>query len=256
MTRLNLKEFNPEKSYQKNVLYKISKDAVISFEERHVDNDNCEYVDLIYQLCSGQYGIFAYEFRNPLTLKEGCKTADILACAVDENKKRIATFIFDVKSNISAFSDNLLKDSALLTVIKEVRDFIEQIHAEILHKESFLIYYRDEGFIEDENIGIITKRFEETKFASAADMLEDLFQRETPSIPKLVEIKLKNNLGAYRNEVKRIRDFSEKTVILCGRIYDLKVVLLKNESGEEYRASIRISVGGTQDAVYSDNICK
>lgn len=72
-----------------------------------------------------------------MTVKQGCKTADILACAVDENEKKIATFIFDVKSNISAFSDDLLKDQALLTVIKEVRDFVEQIHAEMLHKNGF-----------------------------------------------------------------------------------------------------------------------
>lgn len=118
MLKLNLKEYDKKKSYQKNVLYKISKDTVIPVEERHGDNDSCERVDLVYSLHLGQYGIFAYEYRNPVTLKEGCKAADILACAVDENEKKIVTFIFDVKSNISAFSDNLLKDNALLTSLK------------------------------------------------------------------------------------------------------------------------------------------
>lgn len=242
MLKLNLKEYDKKKSYQKNVLYKISKDTVIPVEERHGDNDSCERVDLVYSLHLGQYGIFAYEYRNPVTLKEGCKAADILACAVDENEKKIVTFIFDVKSNISAFSDNLLKDNALLTVIKEVRDFAGQIHAEILHKNSFLIYYKDDCFSEDENIGIVTKRFEERKFAAAADMLEDLFEKETDSTRELVEIKLKNSLWPYRNEVKRIRDFSEKRVMLCGRIYDLKVVLLEKVSQGEYEASIKVTV--------------
>ena len=100
-----------------------------------------DFFDLIFDLCPGQYGIFAYEYRNPVTLKQGCKTADILACAVDESEKIINTFIFDVKSNISAFSDNLLRDNALLTVVKEMRDFVEQIHAEMLHKDSFILYY-------------------------------------------------------------------------------------------------------------------
>lgn len=242
MVKLNLKEFDKRKSYQKNVLYKISKDTVIPVEERHGDNENCERVRLAYSLCPGQYGIFAYEYRNPVVQKDGCKTTDILACAVDENEKKTVTFIFDVKSNISAFSDNLLKDNALLTVIKEVRDFAGQIHAEILHKNSFMLYYKDDGFSEDENIGIVTKRFEKGKFLAAAELLEDLFQKETASIPKLVDVKLKNNLGAYRNEVKRIRDFSEKRVTLFGKIYDLKVVLLERVSQEEYEASIKIAV--------------
>lgn len=56
MLKLNLKEYDKKKSYQKNVLYKISKDTVIPVEERHGDNDSCERVDLVYSLHLGQYG--------------------------------------------------------------------------------------------------------------------------------------------------------------------------------------------------------
>jgi len=243
MINLNFKEYDGSKIYQKNILYKINKDTIIPFEETHGDSVNSERIDLVYELYSHQYGIFAYEYRNPVTLKQGCKTADILACAVDESEKKIATFIFDVKSNISAFSDNLLKDNALLTVVKEVRDFVEQIHAEILHKNGFIIYYKDVGFSEQENIGIITKRFEKEKFIAAADMLEDLHQKESGTVSRTLEIKLKNSLGPYKNEVKRIRDFSEKKVMLCGKVYDLQVILLEKESESEYTASLRISIG-------------
>lgn len=242
MINLNTQPYDESKPYKKNILYKIDKAVIIPFEETHEDSANSERVDLVYDLYSHQYGIFAHEYRNPVISKKGCKTADILACVVDESEKKIATFIFDVKSNISAFSDNLLKDNALLTVIKEVRDFAGQIHAEILHKNSFLIYYKDDCFSEDETIGIVTKRFEDRKFAAAADMLEDLFEKETDSTRELVEIKLKNSLWPYRNEVKRIRDFSEKRVMLCGRIYDLKVVLLEKVSQAEYEASIKVTV--------------
>lgn len=55
-----------------------------------------------------------------------------------------------------------------------------------------------------------------------------------------MEIKLKNNLVAYRNVAKRIRDFSEKRVMLCGKIYDLEVILLEKVSEAEYEASIKI----------------
>lgn len=241
MINLNLKELDDKKPYQKNVLYKINKATVIPFKETHKDNDRCEQVNLIFNLNIQQYGIFAYEYRNPVALKQGCKTADILACVVDESEKRINTYVFDVKSNISAFSDNLLRDNALLTVVKEVRDFIEQIHAELLHKNGFILYYKDDGFLEYEMIGIVTKNFKKEKFTAAADMLENLFEKEDMRAPRLLEIKLKNNLGAYKNEIKRIRDFSEKKVTLCGNVYDLKVVLLERVSESEYAASIKIS---------------
>ncbi len=241
MIKLNLKDYNAGRSCQKNVLYKINTSSTILFEETHEDSRNCERVELSYDLRSGQYGIFAHEYRSPVTVKQGCKTADILACAVDENEKKIATFIFDVKSNISAFSDDLLKDQALLTVIKEVRDFVEQIHAEMLHKNGFILYYKDEGFTEYESVGIVTKRFEAEKFTAASNLLEELFQKETSSVPKLVEMKLKNNLGPYRNEVGRIRDFARRRVMLCGKTYDLKVILLEKMSQLEYKAAIKIN---------------
>lgn len=242
MVKLNFKALDEKNLYKKNVLYTINKARIIPFKEIHDAKETYELVNLKYDLDNGQYGIFAYEYRNPVTLKQGCKAADILACAVDEEEKKIGTFIFDVKSNISAFSDNLLKDNALLTAIKEVRDFAEQIHAELLHKEGFMLYFKDEGFIEYENIGLVTKNFEKEKFMLVADMLESLFKRENTKVPRLLEIKLKNNLGAYKNEVNRIRDFSEKRIILCGKVYDLNVVLLEKVSESEYAASIKIAI--------------
>ncbi len=236
----NTTDFDKKKHYQKNILYKITTSTVIPFKETHKDNESSELINLIFDLAPGQYGIFAHEYRSPVALKQGCKTADVLACRVDENQKKINTLIFDVKSNISAFSDDLLKENAMLTAIKEIRDFVEQIRAEILHKNSFILYYKDDGFIEHETIGIATKNFEKEKFLAVADMLERLFEEETASIPRLVELKLKNSLSSYRNEAKRIRDFSEKIVRLHENVYPLKVILLKRVSKSEYEASINI----------------
>ncbi len=54
-------------------------------------------------------------------------------------------------------------------------------------------------------------------------------------------LKLKNNLGPYRNEVGRIRDFARRRVMLCGKTYDLKVILLEKMSQLEYKAAIKIN---------------
>ncbi|GFI51536.1 hypothetical protein IMSAGC020_02751 [Lachnospiraceae bacterium] len=103
MIKLNWKEYGGKGSYQKNILYKISGDTIIPFTETHEGSADCERVDLRYLLHPGQYGIFAYEYRNPVISKQGCKTADVLTCVVDEGEKKITTFICDVKSNVSFY---------------------------------------------------------------------------------------------------------------------------------------------------------
>ena len=90
--------------------------------------------------------------------------------------------------------------------------------------------------------GLLLKALKKKKFIAAADMLEALFGNDTVKVPRLLELKLRNNLGAYKNEVKRIRDFSEKVVILRGKAFDLSVIFLEKVSESEYAAAIRISL--------------
>ena len=87
MINLNFKDY--AEPCQKNILYKIHQSTIVHFKELHGDNESYELVKLIYDLHPGQYGIFAHEYRSPVTLKQGCKSADILACKVDEGNKRI-----------------------------------------------------------------------------------------------------------------------------------------------------------------------
>ena len=82
----------------------------------------------------------------------------------------------------------------MLTAIKEVRDFIEQIQMERLHKNSFLLYYENEGYVEEENFGIVTKSFEAEKFKNAAERLDGILSGEQEDIPTLLFLKLQNNL--------------------------------------------------------------
>ena len=87
MINLNFKD--SAEPCQKNILYKIHRSTIVHLKEMHGDNESYELVKRIYDLYPGQYGIFAHEYRSPVTLKQGCKSADILACKVDEGNKRI-----------------------------------------------------------------------------------------------------------------------------------------------------------------------
>ncbi len=240
MVKINLKPLKAGKKYDKNVLYKIEESRIVPFEEIH-DNGNKEVINLDYVLKEQQYGIFAHEYRSPVILKEGSKTTDVLACIVDDKNKKIYTTIFDVKSNISAFSDDLTKNNAVITAIKEVRDFIEQIHEELLHKNSFMIYYKDEGYIEQESVGIATKNFEQEKFKAVADYIEQSLKKEDDNVSMLVATKLKNSLRPYENMIEPLRKFSCKSLEISGIKYELQVYLLEKISDIEYEITINFA---------------
>lgn len=237
MININYKILEKDKC-DKNQLYKIEKSRTISYREEQSD----DVVYLKYALKEYQYGIFAHEFRNPVILKSGNKAADILACVVDEKNKKICSLVLDVKHNISAFSDNLCGNDnhAMLTVIKNVRGFVEQIDAELLHKNSFILYYTAEGYKEQEQVGIATTNFDRDKFIQSANLLEELLHEPVGS-NNLVRLKLKNNLSAYGDEVARIRLFADKKIEIRKKVYDLEVFILKKESNNEYSTYIRIS---------------
>lgn len=240
MINVRLRVYNPLNSISKNILYKIDRSERLKFVEQHEATK--EIVNVDFCLEDKQYGIYANEYRRPDTQKEGCKTADVLACVVDGQKKVINSLIFDVKSNISAFSDDLSKEGAMITAIKEVRDFIEQIHAEMLHKETFLLYYKDDGYLEEEMVGIVTKSFEAEKFKSVADKLEKMVSEEKKDVPQLVSFKLKNNLRAYEAEIESLYNFADKKIVISKTIYQLQVFLLQRVNETDYETTIKLAI--------------
>lgn len=238
MIKVHTRMYDETKPVDKNVLYKINKSTRVVFKEQHEKSQ--EVVNIDYCLEEQQYAIYANEYRRPEIDKNGCKTADVLSCVFDDSNKKIQSFIFDVKSDISAFSDDLRKENAVLTAIKEVRDFIEQIQMERLHKNSFLLYYENEGYIEEETFGIITKSFEAEKFKNVAKRLEEILSGEQQDIPKLLFLKLQNNLKPYEKEIPRLYDFAEQMIKITGKLYKLQVFLLTKKDECCYQITIKI----------------
>lgn len=241
MVEFNIREIKPNASYQKNTLCRINKDRVIQVCEKHKDSSNIEIVNLEYILKENQYALFGNEYRNPHLSAHGCKTTDVLTCIIDDENKTIYSLIFDIKSNISSFSDNLLNENALLTAINEVKDFIEQLSYANMHKNSFLTFHKAEGYSETLEVGIATKNFESEKFLSVADFLENLTHFERPeNIQPLVWYKFKTNLMPYISEVKKIRNFANKTVEIEGMPYQLRVFMLEKVTDLEYVVCVQV----------------
>ena len=245
MKNLNLKSIPKNKKYEPNTLYRINSGEEVLFEELHDESDgkqkHKEIVRLKYILEDKQYGIYAKEYRNVLFVKDDMKKADILACVVDDKNKRIHSFIMDVKSNISAFSDDLYKNDALITVIKEVRDFINQLADEKVSKDGIFYLYKSEGYNEEETFGIVTKSFEKNKFLDASEMIETVLNRNG-NLNDLSFLKFYNSLKPYKSEIKKLRDFSKQKITICDRQFDLNVYLLSNIDEYISEASIEICI--------------
>ena len=244
MREINLRKVKEDTKFEKNILYKRDRDMIVPVIEEH--EQDRDIVNLYCSLKDGQYGIFGYEYRSSGAIaKNGWKTTDVLICMVDEQQKRIQSFILDVKRDISAFSDDLFKDGAMITAIKEVRDFIEQLNDENLHKTSFLIYYQADGYEEDVKFGIATRSFEANKFLAVADFLEKLKYNhiEKPSnMPDLIWLKFQRNLNPYKTQVQSLRNFAEKIVEVGGKEYKLQVFLLEKNNESDFEISIPIEM--------------
>lgn len=241
MIRFNMKALKPNASYQKNTLCKIADNRTIQVCETHKDSDNVEVVNLEYFLKEKQYALFGNEYRNPHLSEHECKTTDVLTCIIDDENETIYSLIFDIKHNISAFSDNLFNENAMLVAINEVTDFVEQLCFANMHKNNFLTYHKAAGYVENIEFGIVTKSFEPEKFIEVANFLENLNDFQKPiSVQSLVWYKLKNNLMPYVNEANKIRNFANKKVEIDGTLYELSVYILQKVTECEYVICIRV----------------
>lgn len=129
----------------------------------------------------------------------------------------------------------MFRDAAIITAIKEVRDFVKQLHDENLQKNSLLVIYRDENYEETLEFGIATRSFEPEKFSAVADFLERLDDLTKPeNMQDLLWIKLKTTLKPYSSEIKKLKNFADKKVCISGQTYDLKVFILEKQSETEY----------------------
>ncbi|MBD5458895.1 MAG: hypothetical protein HDR27_10050 [Lachnospiraceae bacterium] len=249
MVKIRTEKYDPNKCTH-NTLYRIDKSSTVQFTEEH--EYHVETVYLNFQLEHGQYGIYANEFRNQMIEKRGCKTADVLVFVVDEQQKHIFSFLFDVKSNISAFSDNLLEENnAMITALKEVRDFLEQIEDSMKSKNSVTALYGD--YSENENIGIVTKNFDSGKFEAVAQTYDKLYLEENISNPLILH-KLRNNLKPYGNIIEKMRSFAQRKVLIGNKTYPLYAYILKKESTENISACQKHADMNISKDIYSTGI--
>ena len=238
MISLQLKQIKDVNKIEKNKLYKVGHAQIIPFVEKQQMND-CDIVNVDFEIHENQYGIYATEFRNPLTQKG--KSADILACVVDPDLKQILTLILDSKRNISAFSDDLTTEDTAIRALHEVQDFAKQIGAGILHKDSILLYYLDEQYCEHMQIGLATKNFEAHKFSELADYVDGLMSQEVDA-QNLILMKVQRMLEPYAKATQIARKMAQQKLLIRDKEYHLNIYRLKQNSNMNYECNIVLQI--------------
>lgn len=162
-----------------------------------------------------------------------------MACLVDEEKKQVTSLIMDLKKNIMNYDDNLLVNDSLNKALNGVSDFVCQLKDEKLHKDSFMLYYKDEGYSETESFGIATRKFEPEKLESVVKFVDEILNDESEEITDIVRCKIRQRLEARSGDVEAVRNFAKKKVFIAGNYYDLQVVKLV-QSGNDYAVDVKL----------------
>ena len=148
----------------------------------------------------------------------------------------------------------------MVTALKEVRDFLEQLEDTLISKNALIALYGNRS--EKENLGIVTRNFDSAKFEAVAEMYEKIFQENHAANP-LILYKLRNNLKPYGNIIERVKQFAMKKIAISGKTYQLHTYIyyykdcqnIEKENGNN-NAEISSDTSACQNEHADENIKK
>lgn len=211
MKKLNGTKIRDKENLQKSTLYSVPTAMRLKLEEVHVDDPAKDIVNVDFQLKENEYGVYGNEYRPLYLTKGSCKVLDLLCVIVNDEEKRMASYLFDVKSKTGG------KD--------EIPDFIEQLEDGFLHKQAMLQYLSD--YQEDEHIGVITRHFDEDSIKCEIERVAKKINEEIENIPILLRQKKEIERVKLKLRKKVFEDFLERKVTIHGRQYELEVHMLQ-----------------------------
>lgn len=138
MKKLNGTKIRDKENLQKSTLYSVPTAMKLKLEEVHVDDPAKDIVNVDFQLKENEYGVYGNEYRPLYLTKGSCKVLDLLCVLVNDEEKRMASYLFDVKSKTGG------KD--------EIPDFLERkvtIHGREYELEVHMLQPFENDFVID-----------------------------------------------------------------------------------------------------------
>lgn len=140
----NINELN------RNTLYTVPSSTIIPFEELQKDGTK-DLVQLHYNISENETGFYGSEYRPGFLAKSDCKAVDILGMVVNDEQKKVTSYLYDVKRTVGG-------DDVIF-------HFVEQIQDSLLHKQAMIQYL--DGYQEKEHLGVITAMLDELRIESS-----------------------------------------------------------------------------------------
>lgn len=238
--RWNTQELKAGEAVKKNKLYELTaRQSTVTFVEKHEDSEP-EIVDVEFQIPEKGRSIAANEYRNKDYTKS--KASDILCILLDESRKQLLTYLFDIKRTITGYDETKSVEELRKEVVRRIMDFIGQIQDGMIHKAGLTALYLHEGYTETVYPGIATREFDAEKIKRLSEKLESDLENPVAMHGAIGE-KYYIATMAQRKEVEILKDFGNRKIKVLNEMYDLQVVLLKYS--EEKKAYYnRIVIGG------------
>lgn len=189
----------PEEKLLPNTMYIVRKSREVEFVEEKTN----DIVEIQYCLEKEQYGAFCHEFMPGYISKEGYKKADLLILVVDEEKKKFASWVLDVKKSVGG-EDVIFK-------------LIQQLIDSRKHKNSIAAYFED--YEEQEHLGFITRDFQKERVESTIRKKKNDVDEESQIVDKVKGangFKIKRNILKTEKEVEILEKFLEDRIV-CGK---------------------------------------
>lgn len=196
---LNGRVIKPGEKLLQNTMYIVRE----SREVQYVEEETNDIVEILYCLEKGQYGAFGHEFMPGFVNKKGYKKADLLILVVDENKKKFASWVLDVKKSVGG-EDVIFK-------------LIQQLIDSRKHKNSIAAYF--ENYEEQEHLGFITRDFQKERVKNAIQKKKDDVLKESQIVDKIKganAFKIKGEILKTKREVEVLEKFLAGRIV-CGK---------------------------------------
>lgn len=204
--------------FNRNKLYSVPESRMISLEERQKDGTK-DLVQLNFKLKEYEYGLYGNEYRPTFLDKNDCKSADILSLIVNEEKKEVTSYLYDVKRKADGE--------------QHIYHFIGQLEDSYLYKKSMLLYL--EGFKENQHLGVITADFNQNWMDNAVKMKKEKIQKdEISNIQPALAVKIGKELLNRKKELELLERFSNRQIEIDQTIFDLEVHIMQPKDSDYY----------------------
>lgn len=197
-----------------NTLYSVPNSMDIPFCEIQKDGTE-DLVQLRFQIEDQEYGLYGNEYRPGFLDKSDCKAADILGLVVNNEMRKVTSYIYDVKRTVGG-------DEVIFHLVEQLTD-------SYLHKRTMLQYLTE--YDETQHIGVITSKFDLDRImASIQSTKQSIAKKDTKGLSPMIALKVENIKLKMKAQLHILERFFERKIMIENKEYELDILLMEPQN--------------------------